>query len=402
MKILMLTLYLPYPPTSGGQIRSFNLIKQMSKKHEITLYSIIKKGEEKYAKELEKYCKKVIYFYRSDHPFRLKNVLRTGFSLYPFLVMRNFSDKGKQSLTALLKKESFDVIHVETFYLYPHLPKTSTPVVLVDQTIEFEVYRHFVDHIKWWFLKPLLYIDVAKLRYWEVRFWREANRVVAVSQDDKKVMQKCVPGTEVAVVPNAPGDDLSGIFEKRSKPNFKEPIIFFQSNFLWMQNVEGAQILAKQVFPLIKAKIPSAQCLIVGQNTKGKLENLQGAGVKIVTLDTSDISGIIQAYTKGTVFLAPLWGPGGTRLKILSAMSTGIPVVTTPVGATGLDVIDNTHLLIGKSPKELAQKVISLLTDSSKYYLLQKNAKKLIEQKYSWQKIANDLSRVYEEVAKKN
>ena len=89
MKILMLTLYLPFPPTSGGQIRSFNLIKDLSKKHEITLVSFIKKGEEVYASELKKYCKEVLFFYRSDKPFSITNILKTGFSLYPFLVMRN-------------------------------------------------------------------------------------------------------------------------------------------------------------------------------------------------------------------------------------------------------------------------------------------------------------------------
>ena len=90
----MLTLYLPFPPTSGGQIRSFNLIKNLSRKHEITLVSFIKKGEEVYADELRKYCKEVIYFYRSKSPFVVGNIFKWLFSLYPFVVIRNFSSEG--------------------------------------------------------------------------------------------------------------------------------------------------------------------------------------------------------------------------------------------------------------------------------------------------------------------
>ena len=85
MKILMLTPYLPYPPSSGGQVRSYNLIKNLAENHEITLFSLIKdEAEKKYIKELEKFCKKIQVFKRSEKPWTLRNILRTGFGFYPF------------------------------------------------------------------------------------------------------------------------------------------------------------------------------------------------------------------------------------------------------------------------------------------------------------------------------
>lgn len=402
MKILMLTLYLPYPPTSGGQIRSYNLIKHLSKKHEITLYSVIKKGEERYAEELRKYCKEVHYFYRSANPFSLKNILRTGLSLYPFLVMRNMSDEGRNFLAEKLKKDSYDLIHVETFYLRPHLPPTDIPIVLVDQTIEFQVYQHFVENLPQWFLRPLLYLDVAKLRYWEARFWREANRVVAVSEADKRIMQKCVPEMKVGIVPNAPGDDLADLYGKRGTPDWKKPVIFFQSNFLWMQNVEGARILTQKIFPLVKKLIPNAVCRIVGQHAGSKTGNLRGNGVEIVSLENADIGGVRQAYLAGTVFVAPLLGPGGTRLKILSAMAVGMPVVATPVGAQGIEAKDGEEILIGRNWQEMAEEVVALINDKDLYMTIAKNARRLIKTKYNWEKIADKLGRIYEETARED
>lgn len=401
MKILMLTLYLPYPPTSGGQIRSFNLIKDLSKKHEITLVSFIKKGEEVYASELKKYCKEVLFFYRSDKPFSITNILKTGFSLYPFLVMRNYSPEGKDLITKKLKEKKFDLIHVETFYLRPHIPKTDTPIVLVDQTIEFQVYQHHTETMKWWFLRPLFYIDVFKLRYWETRFWKEAARVIAVSEPDKAKMQKLVPGLKVDIIPNAPGDDLTSVFEERKQPDLKNPIIFYQSNFFWMQNVEGAKVLVEKVFPAIRKLIPTVKCRIVGQKAAEKIGNLKSEFVEIIDLETSDIEGIRKAYREGTVFVAPLWGPGGTRLKILSAMSTGVPVVTTTIGSQGIETTNGKDIVIADTPEQMADGVVKLLTDTKYYKKIVVNAKQLIREKYDWQIIANDLSKIYEETAKK-
>lgn len=398
----MLTLYLPYPPNSGGQIRSYNLIKNLSKTHEITLVSFIKKGEEKYASELRKYCREVLYFYRSDSPWTLGNILKTGLSPYPFLVIRNFSGAGKRAISEKIKKEKYDLIHVETFYLMPHVPATDIPILLVDQTIEFQVYQHFVDTTKWWLLRPLLYIDVFKLKYWETKFWRQAARVVAVSDVDAEVMREYVPANHVSIVPNAPGEDLADLYKKRKKPDFERPVIFFQSNFLWLQNIEGAEILIKKIFPLIKEKIPGARCLIAGQNIKGKINVSPSQDIELLKLETSDIEGVRQVYLRGTVFVAPLWGPGGTQLKILSAMATGVPVVTTPVRAKGIEVRNGEEVMVGSDASQLAEATIRVLTDRDLYWSLVEKARKYVEERYSWKAISQSLSKIYEETARKN
>src|SRR4030066_2030667 len=140
MKILMLTPYLPFPLMSGGQTRSYNLIKNLSKKHEITLFSLVKDDKErKYIPELEKYCKKVRVFNRPAKPWTLSNILRTGFSTYPFLVVRNLATKENQAIKEELLSSKYDLIHAETFYVMPHIPATSVPVLLVEQTIEYLV-----------------------------------------------------------------------------------------------------------------------------------------------------------------------------------------------------------------------------------------------------------------------
>ena len=405
MKILMLTPYLPYPPSSGGQIRSFNLIKNLSSQCQITLFSLVKSEEEKkHVEELKKYCQKIKIFFRSPKPWTLKNILKTGFSRFPFLVIRNLSTEEKKAIAEELNKEKYDLIHAETFYVMPHIPQTSTPIVLVDQTIEFQVYQHYVESLNGFFkklIKPFLYLDVYKIKYWELYFWKKVNKVIAVSEADKKKMLSLIPDLSVEVVPNGAGEDL--LLAWRGKiPSLEKPIIFFQANFDWMQNIEAAENLIEKVFPLIRKKIPQATCLIAGQNVASKIGKVEKPGIRILNLSSSDIEGVIKAYRSASVFLAPLQGPGGTRLKILGAMAVGVPVVTTTVGIEGIDARDQKEALIADSWEDMAQKTVEILSDKNLYSQLVKNARKLVEKKYSYRSISQDLIKIYQSVIDEN
>lgn len=391
MKILMLTPYLPYPPSSGGQIRSFNLIKELSKQHEITLCSLIKfDSEKKYIDKLKPFCKKVYVFKRPEKAWTLKNILNTGVSTWPFLVIRNYSQSEKKALTQIIKEADFDIIHAETFYVSPHIPKTKVPVVLVDQTIEYQVYKHYVDSYRFPFLKPLLYIDVAKLKYWETYYWKKASHVVAVSQSDARVMKYLVPGLKATVIPNGVGEDFIG-----EVPLHYNQTIFFQGNYAWLQNAEAARILAKEVFPLISQELPDAELLISGQNTE-IIADLASSNVKLNDLAVDDTAGVQKAVNGSGVLVAPLYGPGGTRLKILSAMAARLPVVTTKVGIAGVGE-DGQTFLQGETPKELAKQAVRILKDKKLYQKIADNARKLVEREYSYQSIARKLNDVYEE-----
>ena len=400
MKVLMLTPYLPYPPSSGGQVRSYNLIKNLAEKHEITLFSLIKTDEEKkYIPELEKFCYRVEVFKRPEKPWTISNILKTGFGFYPFLVVRNLSPQERDRLNEVLSEEKFDLIHAETFYVMPHIPKTAIPILLVDQTIEYQVYQHFADTFGFWPMKPLLYLDVFKIKFWETRSWRKATMVVAVSEADKQKMLSLVPSLSVEIVSNGVGEDLMDLWQGvKAIPS--KPIIFFQGNFLWLQNTEAAKILATEIFPRIQKEIPGAICRIVGQRAGEKIGSLKGEGVEICDLATSDIDGVKKAYQEATVFLCPLSGPGGTRLKILGAMAAGCPVVTTTTGIEGLDAQDNKEVLIRDNPEEIAKATIKLLNDGRLYRQLTIAARKFVEEKYNWTKISQVLDKIYQEVGR--
>lgn len=397
MRVLMLTPYLPFPPSSGGQIRSYNLIKYLSRKHDITLFSLIKDdSEEKYIPELKKYCKKVKVYKRSKSPWTFRNILLTGLGPYPFLVIRNLSPKEKNAIKEELAKEEYDLIHAETFYVMPHLPETTIPVLLVEQTIEYLVYNHYVNQQAPFFLRPLLRIDVAKLRFWERDFWKKADKVVAVSQADKKEMLKLAPGLDVGIVPN--GVNLE-FFKVKKNWKEKEPKVLFVANFKWLQNVEAAQVLINKVFPNIKKEIKNAKLWIVGQYIPEEITEEKSKDITVDSLEEDDEEGIRNAYYNASVFVSPLRGPGGTRLKHFAAMAAKLPLITTKVGAEGLGAVDGKHLLIEDDPKKLAQRAIEVLSSPKKAEQIAIDARELVKDRFSWEKMSQHLDDIYEETS---
>ncbi len=388
----MLTPYLPYPLLTGGQTRSYNLIKRLSSLgHQITLFCLIKKeSERKYVGELEKYCQEVRVFKRAQKPWTLKNILKTGFSFYPFLVIRNWAKGEKKEIEKKLREEEFDLIHAETFYVMPHIPKTNIPILLAEQTIEYLVYKHFADGFKIPIIKQLLYLDVIKMKFWELTYWKRAKKVVAMSDDDKKSMLFQIPSLDVDIVPN--GVD-SKFFSEKLEKRSSTPTILYLGNFTWLQNREAVRVLVSKVWPEIKSKIKNAKLWIIGKNAKDFFSDIEKEDVRV-----DEVKDVREIYQQASILVAPIYGGGGTRYKNFEAFASGLPVVTTSIGIRGTEAEDNQEIMIRDDPKGIAEMAVELLTDVDLYQKIAKNAKDMVTRIYDWDPIAKKLSDIYEQL----
>jgi len=316
----------------------------------------------------------------------------------PFWLLEIYP-KERKAIKDEISKEKYDLIHAETFYVMPHIPDTDTPILLVEQTIEYLVYKHYVESIKNIFVRLLLSIDVAKLKFWETNFWRKADGVVAVSDTDKSEMIKLVHKLDVGLVPNGVNLDF---FKVKSDWSDENPRVLFVANFKWLQNVEAAELLIDKIFPIIHRKYPLSKAWIVGQHVPKEIIARRTKDILIDNLEEKDQEGIRRAYFEASVFVSSLRGPGGTRLKHFAAMAAKLPLVTTKVGAEGLGTIDGTQILVRDDPEGLAEAAIEILRDSNKAKALANNARKLVEEKYSWYKMSEYLDVIYEKTAHGN
>ncbi len=390
MKILMLTPYLPYPLLSGGQIRTFNLLKKINKKHEITLFSLIKdESEKKYLKYIRPFVSDIKVFKRSKKPFTLKNILKTGFSTYPFLVIRNNNREIINVIKNDLKNNKYDLIHSETFYMMPHIPKTDIPILLVEQTIEYLGYESFAKSA-FFLLKPFLYIDIFKIKMWEKYYWNKADKIITMSQNDKNFIASFIKDpTKIDVVVN--GVDINWFSQKkRNEP--KTPTILYVGTFKWLPNIEAIEFLVQKVWPLLKKEIPDIKLNIVGNSpTKKILEFGKQKDIKVFNF----VEDIRDAFTTAHILLAPVFSGKGTRYKILEAMATKTPIVSTSIGIEGIEAKDKEHVLIADTPEEMVKAVKLLFKDKKLRQTLANNGKEFVKKYYDWDNIAKKLSDIY-------
>ncbi|MBD3279712.1 MAG: glycosyltransferase [Candidatus Pacebacteria bacterium] len=396
MRILMLTPYLPFPLLSGGQIRTYNLLKKLYQKHQITLFALIKdESERQHIKELAKYCTKVKVFKRSQKPFTLHNILKTGFSSYPFLVIRNYVPQVINAIKKELAQNQYDLIHAETFYMMPHLPITQVPTILVEQTIEYLGYESYARRA-FSLLKPLLHIDIKKIKRWEKHYWQQCDKLIVMSDDDKCFISRFIKNQDkIEVVSN--GVDARWFAQKKRQLP-QQPTILSVGTFKWLPNVEAVSFLVEKVWPLIKQQLPSAKLWIVGNSPTKKILTYE-------TLDSSiKVSGgipdIRNAFKGAHVLIAPVLSGKGTRYKVLEAMASGTPVVATPTAVEGLGVKHNTHVLTSQSAAGLAKLTLQVLANKKLWQRLSKNGEKFVKTRYNWDVISKKLDRIYKELGR--
>lgn len=401
MRVLMLTPYLPYPLLSGGQVRTYNLLKQISKEHEVTLFALIKREDElQYIKELEPYCHKIKLFKRTAKPWHPRNILLAGFTPFPFVVTRNLVMALKREIAQELKAIKYDLIHVETFYMMPSIPKTTVPTILVEQTIEYLGYEDFAAKIgrRWPLLRPLLNWDIAKIRYWEKHYWRRCDRLVTVSEDDRDFIRQVEPSIKkIDVVSN--GVDID-FFSQVKKNLSSRPNILFVGTFHWLPNVEAVEFLVDQIWPLIKRALPDVTLRIVGPSPTKKIIDYEKQDKQITV--TGRVPDIREEYAKANILLAPVFSGKGTRYKVLEAMASETPVVGTSIALEGIQAEPDKHFLLGETAEEMAKVAIELISDKERQIRMGKSGKEFVGHRFSWEIIAKDLLTVYEKTTAKN
>jgi glycosyltransferase involved in cell wall biosynthesis len=183
--------------------------------------------------------------------------------------------------------------------------------------------------------------------------------------------------------------------DRLPKKNISKPTLLFVGNFSWLQNTEAAMYLIEKVFPKLHTALPHIKLIIAGQNVNSKLDFTKTDNIEIIDIAPDDHMTIKNLYRDATIFVAPIFGPGGTRLKILAAMASGLPIVTTKTGIEGLEITENEDILVANSPSEFVKKIQSLLENEEKYTRMQKTSFAVVKEKYSWNAIAKKLEMVY-------
>jgi glycosyltransferase involved in cell wall biosynthesis len=240
--------------------------------------------------------------------------------------------------------------------------------------------RHFTKlYVAW---------ELMKIKRLQTRWFPQFDAILSVSQEDPRMTARYVNArTNLWLAPNEVDTEYFQPIAPQFKGKARLTLVFGGSMDVTM-NQDAIHWFIKTILPLIRQQIPNVQSWIVGKNPELAIQNLaRMPWVKV----TGSVLDVREYYRQADVFVVPLRSGGGTKLKTLEAMAMGLPVVSTTVGAQGLEVEPGRHLYVANSPEVFAARVIELLQDRNKAATMGAEARRLVEQRYSWTRIVNDV-----------
>ncbi len=407
MKILLLTPQLPYPPRQGTTIRNYNLIRYLARHHQLHLFTFLAPGEELTPDNpLWGLCQRIE---TAPQPRRSlgRRALDTLIAPLPDMGLRLHSPGAQARVKALLAENRYHVVQMEGIEMagYGLLARGSQGpdgprprLIFDDHNVEHLLQKRaaLVDlgQPRRWIAAAYSLAQWWKLRRYEAAICRQVDAVLAVSQVDREILARLAPRTPVALIPN--GMDLSVYPEENSPPALDPPTLIFVGKMDYRPNIDAALWFGQEVFPRIQAGWPGVRFQIVGMNPSSRLDALRSnPGIQI----TGAVADVRPYIRRAAVYVAPLRVGGGTRFKVLEALLSGTPLVSTRLGVEGIDVEDGRHLLLADTPQEFAQAVSRLLesqhTDRALVQELTREARRFVAARYDWERILPRLEAVY-------
>lgn len=398
-KILFLSTRFPYPPSRGHFLRTYNTILGLSKNYNIYFLSFTNREITKEEVEhLKNCCVLVETFYAPADKSKFGLVwllFKNIFSSKPFVAEKYYFKPFAERIKEILKKENIDLVHLDMLPLSMYLSLFENyPKILVDHNVESLRLKSWVEKEKSWVKKLYLWIQYKKLFKFESKMCGKVDLCIAVSNEDKRELLKMNPQAKVEVVPNGVDVDYfkkdEGVFEEKNT-------IIWTGGTGEFYNRSSLVYFFQKILPIIKSSMPEIKFYIIGKIAGKSLEKEISKNKQNVFL-AGYVEDIRPWMNKASVFVAPILAGGGTKLKVLNAMAMSKPVVTTTKGAEGIEGVNGEHFLVADEPKEFACKVLFLLKNPDVAKEIGENARRLVEDKYSWVKIWNNMNNLYEKM----
>lgn len=389
IKLLFLTYDIPYPLNSGGKIRSYNLIKQLAKNFDITLYTYYRdEAQKKELGDLVNLCTKIIFFKRSK-PWSLATILSSLLVNRPYLVSLYRNVNLKRQLLRDCQEKKFDFFHFESFYPALYLPlvrKHRLPAIMGNENIEYKVYSRYAKQKKL-LLKWIIFLEVLRMRWFEERLWNKASLNLAISPTDSRIIER-VTKKKCLIIPN--GIDSKSF--TRCKGSITGNRLLFIGSLKYRANEDAVRYYLENIYPLVARKNGQVALEIVSWYKPSWINKyLNNKSIKF-TQDRKKHSSFF--FEHSDIFIAPIRVASGTNIKILEAMAGGLPVITTKIGIEGIRAAKG-DIIVADSENEFANAILQLVKSKQKRDKLGENGFCLARKYYEWSKLIQPLINFY-------
>jgi polysaccharide biosynthesis protein PslH len=407
MKVLHVMPYIP-DLTSGALVRDYNIIKNLSQMNVCShLVCNYESSEQLTSLDLlENQLNIKIYSMRTtDLSLLQKTMCVLTKRMFPQVVRFN-KESNISFISSILQKQDFDIIHAQ------HSVEAA-PVIKACKKSNFRGCKiltlHNVDHLNFARLTALQESNLMKFAYkrvspeykkFELKTIQEFDHIFVVSENDRDIyISEGIPEDKLNVIPN-------GVDCLAFNPNafnhdisLQHPNIIFMGKLSYLPNSSGLKTYLENVHPLVKRKIPEIKFYVIGKDCPNWLLEYSKSDSSLVIIGF--VEDVKPYILNADVCIAPLTSGSGTRLKILEYMAMKKPVVSTSIGAEGLEIINGKNILIADQWDEFAEKIIILLENETFAKNIGNNARILVEKLYDWNKIVEKQEKVYRAISAK-
>jgi glycosyltransferase involved in cell wall biosynthesis len=393
MKILFLSTWFPYPPNQGSKIRAYYLLKHLAQAHEVALVTFEDVDlEPAWVEHIEQLCSQVEIVRRQPFAASKGKTWLGWLSPLPSAVVAIRSPEMAERVRQVAQSWKPDCVVALTFVTAPYaLEIPGVPKVLdidnfmarmLQETIPMAA--NLPDRLRRW-------LAYRKFLAYERRLYPQFDLCLAVTESDRRLVleQMALKPGQVIVTPNGVDTQYNHLEDVKPIPNS----LIFNGALTYNANYDAVAYFLAEIFPLIRQQAPDARLRVTGSTKGVDLDSLRLDGQVDLTGYLADIR---PAVAESWACVVPLRLGGGTRLKILEAMSLGAPVISTAKGAEGLEVEDGVHLLIAESSDEFAGQVLRVLRSAELRQDLARNAARLVGEKYEWSLIGSGFRQAVE------
>ena len=377
MKIFVLLPRIPYPLEKGDKLRAFNQIKQLAKHNEIVLCALNdnpKVNEQDAFHALQPYCQS-INFIKISKPQILLGLIRAFFKGLPMQCGYFYNRKAAKKIDALIAKHKPDMLFGQLLRVAEYIRHKDLPKAIDYQDIFSYGMKRRAD-IASFVTRPIYNMEYRRLCRYEAAIFEDFDVKTIISEPDRDLFPH-ERRDEILVIPN-------GVDHDYFKPQVQEKKydLVFTGNMSYPPNVNAVEYLAEEILPIVWKTLPEVKMYIAGATPDPK--------VKKVASDHIIVSGwlddIRDAYAQSRVFIAPMRIGTGLQNKLLEAMSMRLPAITSPLANASLSAKPDEEILVGSNAEEMAQHIITLLTDKDKADRLALAGYNFTNRVYDWGK----------------
>jgi glycosyltransferase involved in cell wall biosynthesis len=383
LKILVASLFFPqFAATHAGGRFVAELVRELSKKHEVHLAARVEETELSSVDELRPYCRELYLFpYKKVVSRNIMTSLR---------LMASYLRFGSE-VSKIIKSGQFDLVQAEWVEAGMFLKRGSAAMVLDAHDVITKPAERALTNARG-LMRLLRYIFFRIIRFFELRTVRKFDVIVTRAEYDKEYLRSMTKNAVIEVVPHPAGLDITGKTYERQK----NTILFLASFKHRRLNVDAALYFYREVFPKVRARVPDAMFIIAGYGPPKELLTLgrQDPSVRI----TGFVDDVDEYYKKAAVFVAPILVGGGIIVKVLDALAAGTPVVTTSYGNEGIGAVPGRDLLIADSPERFAENIVTMLSDRAYADQIANNGREYIRKHYSRKAVFARLESIYRQL----